>query len=129
IASIGIYNTMTMAVTERTQEIGIMKALGAHPRHIKRIFLLESAAIGALGAGIGVVVASAVGSLVNRLLPWILQTASGPTGIPNLRFTSIPAGLVVFSVALSIGVALLSGVRPAVRATRVDVLQALRRDL
>lgn len=129
IASIGIYNTMTMAVTERTQEIGIMKALGAHPRHIKRIFLLESAAIGALGAGIGVVVAFAVGSLVNRLLPWILETAFGPTGFPNLRFSSIPAGLVVFSVALSIGVALLSGVRPAVRATRVDVLQALRRDL
>jgi len=53
IASIGIYNTMTMAVTERSQDIGIMKAIGAHPSAIRSIFLIESSYIGLLGAVVG----------------------------------------------------------------------------
>ena len=49
IASIGIFNTMTMAVTERTREIGVLKAIGASPSIIQRLFLMESAFIGLLG--------------------------------------------------------------------------------
>ncbi len=48
-SSIGIFNTMTMAVTERTREIGVMKAIGAKPKLIQRLFLMESAWIGILG--------------------------------------------------------------------------------
>ena len=59
IASIGIFNTMTMAVTERTREIGVMKAIGAQPKLIQRLFLMESAAIGIIGTVLAVIISYA----------------------------------------------------------------------
>jgi len=129
IASIGIYNTMTMAVTERTPDIGIMKAIGAHPKTIRGVFLIESGCIGLFGAVIGTAVAYAVGYAVNLVLPEVIRAFLNGDPPEGLRFSYIPPTLVLISVSISIGVAVLSGVRPAVRATRVDVLKALRRDL
>lgn len=131
IASIGIYNTMTMAVTERAQDIGIMKAIGAHPAVIKRIYLIESAYIGLLGAIIGVLLSFGVSYLLNTFMPAILESVfEVPAAeLEGMRFSSIPGTLVLFSVTIAVVVAVVSGLRPAVRATRVDVLQALRRDL
>ena len=60
ISAIGIFNTMTMAVTERTQEIGIMKAIGASPNVIRKMFLLESAYIGILGSVLGIIISYGV---------------------------------------------------------------------
>lgn len=129
IASIGIFNTMTMAVTERSQEIGIMKAVGAHPRVIKRIFLLESVAIGIAGALAGVVVAYLVSCGVNLGLPLLFDLAFDETVPEWFRFSHIPAGLVGISFLICVSTAVISGLRPAAKATRVDVLRALRRDL
>lgn len=130
IASIGIFNTMTMAVTERTQEIGIMKALGAQPGIIRRLFLMESAYIGIIGATIGVLISYAISFAANKLLPIILQSATGGgTSEIDFTFSYIPISLVVISVAISIGVAMISGLRPAVKATNINVLAALRREL
>jgi len=129
IASIGIYNTMTMAVTERAQDIGIMKAIGAHPTAIRRIFLLESAMIGLLGAAIGTAVAYLVSMAVNAGLPLIIEGFMDEKVPDDFRFSFIPAYLAVLSSVISLAVALLSGSRPARRATRIDVLRALRRDL
>ena len=56
IASIGIFNTMTMAVTERTREIGVMKAIGADPKLIQRLFLMESAWIGIVGTVLAIAI-------------------------------------------------------------------------
>ena len=122
---------MTMAVTERAQDIGVMKAIGAHPAVIKRIYLIESAYIGLLGAMIGVLLAFVVGALLNTFLPLILEsTLNVPAAdLEGMRFSAIPGNLVLFSVTIAIAVAIVSGLRPAVRATRIDVLQALRRDL
>ncbi|MEF3307604.1 ABC transporter permease [Paenibacillus sp. GYB004] len=129
IASIGIYNTMTMAVTERTPDIGVMKAIGAHPRTIKSVFLIESAYIGIMGAAIGTAVAYAVSFAVNLALPQIVRGLLDSNPPEGLRFSDIPPALTLICVAISLLVAILSGVRPAVRATRVDVLKALRRDI
>ncbi|MFC4302236.1 ABC transporter permease [Cohnella boryungensis] len=129
IASIGIYNTMTMAVTERAQDIGIMKAIGAHPSAIRRIFLLESAMIGVLGALIGTVVAYAISFAVNAGLPLVIERFMNEEVPQDFRFSLIPAYLAVGSSLISLAVALLSGSRPARRATRIDVLSALRRDM
>jgi acetoin utilization transport system permease protein len=129
IASIGIFNTMTMAVTERAQDIGIMKAIGASPRTIRSIFLLESAGIGILGAIIGGAVSYALSYVVNAVLPPILSSVIDAEVPAGFTFSSIPAGLTIASVAISLVVAMLSGMRPAARATRIDVLRALRRDL
>lgn len=129
IASIGIYNTMTMAVTERTPDIGIMKAIGAHPKSIRAVFLLESAIIGLLGSIIGAVVSYGISFAVNAAMPLIIKGFMDEKLPEGFMFSRIPLYLTAVSVAISLGVALLSGYRPALRATKVDVLKALRRDV
>lgn len=129
IASIGIYNTMTMAVTERTPDIGIMKALGAHPKKIKRIFLLESSYIGLLGAFIGIIVAYLISFIVNIGLELLVEGIFDEQLPEGFRFSSIPISLVAITVVICLIVTILSGSKPAKKATQVDVLQALRREI
>jgi acetoin utilization transport system permease protein len=129
IASIGIYNTMTMAVTERAPDIGIMKAIGANPRTIKKIFLLESSYIGLIGATIGTIVAYGISTIVNFGLPLIIKQAFGEEPPEGLIFSHIPITLPIISFLICYIVTILSGLRPAQRATKVDVLQAMRREV
>lgn len=129
IASIGIYNTMTMAVTERAPDIGIMKAIGANPKTIKTIFLLESSYIGLIGAAIGTIVAYAISFIVNFGLPLIIKQAFGEEPPEGLIFSHIPYTLPLISFIICYLVTILSGLRPAQRATKVDVLQAMRREV
>lgn len=131
IASIGIFNTMTMAVTERTREIGVMKAIGAQPKLIQRLFLMESAAIGIIGTVLAVVISYGISMLANWLVPIIVMSSLGEEGMDevNVLISVIPWQLVVISAAISIGVAMVSGWRPARKATRIDVIQALRQEL
>ncbi|MFJ5761278.1 ABC transporter permease [Neobacillus sp. NPDC093182] len=129
IASIGIYNTMTMAVTERAPDIGIMKAIGANPRTIKRIFLLESSYIGLIGAFIGTVVSYCLSYAVNFVIPIIIKQAFGEETPPDIVFSDIPLSLPIICIVICYGVTILSGLRPAQRATKVDVLRAMRREV
>ncbi len=131
ISSIGIFNTMTMAVTERTREIGVMKALGAKPKLIQRLFLLESAWIGLLGTVIAVVLSYAISMLANFVLPLIVGAALGEDGFSDLdvTFSIIPWQLVLIASAISLAVAMISGWRPARKATQIDVIDALRQEL
>lgn len=129
IASIGIFNTMTMAVTERAQDIGIMKAIGAHPAAIRKIFLLESSMIGVIGAIVGTVVAYLISIVVNAGLPILIETLMNERVPDNFLFSVIPPYLALLACLISLGVAMLSGYRPAKRATKIDVLRALRRDM
>ncbi|MDR7235642.1 ABC transporter permease [Neobacillus drentensis] len=129
IASIGIYNTMTMAVTERAPDIGIMKAIGASPKTIKRIFLLESSYIGLIGALIGTVVSYGISYTVNFAIPLIIKQAFGQETDLNLIFSDIPLILPIICIVICYGVTIISGLRPAQRATKVDVLKAMRREV
>lgn len=131
ISSIGIFNTMTMAVTERTREIGVMKAIGASPKLIQRLFLMESAWIGIIGTVLAVIISYAVSYLANWILPMVVGAALGEEGLQDLSitFSLIPWQLVVLASTISIGVAMISGWRPARKATKIDVIQALRQEL
>lgn len=129
IASIGIFNTMTMAVTERAQDIGIMKAIGAHPSVIRKIFLLESSLIGLMGAVLGTIVAYLISSAVNAGLPIVIKQFMEEEVPADFLFSFIPPYLTALACGIALGVAILSGYRPALRATRIDVLSALRRDV
>jgi acetoin utilization transport system permease protein len=131
IASIGIFNTMTMAVTERTREIGVMKAIGADPKLIQRLFLMESAWIGIVGTVLAVVISYGVSIVSNYVLPIIVTAALGEEdfGSMNVKFSVIPWQLVVIASTISIGVAMISGWRPARKATKIDVINALRQEL
>ncbi|MFA9456649.1 ABC transporter permease [Halalkalibacter sp. AB-rgal2] len=128
IASIGIFNTMTMAVTERTQEIGIMKAIGADPTVIRRLFLMESAIIGILGVVIGVIISYAISFAVNWIIPRVLVEVTETPEFMDVTFSAIPIQLVAIAAFISLSVAIVSGIRPAKKATKIHVLSALRRE-
>ncbi|UPW82972.1 ABC transporter permease [Lysinibacillus sp. Ag94] len=131
IASIGIFNTMTMAVTERTREIGVLKAIGASPKLIQRLFLMESTFIGIIGTLIAVAISYVISFAANAALPLILEAATGEDAFSknDITFSLIPWQLVLIASAISIGVAMISGYRPARKATKIDVIQALRQEL
>lgn len=131
IASIGIFNTMTMAVTERTREIGVLKAIGASPALIQRLFLMESAFIGVLGTGLAIILSYAISFGANAILPHVLAVALSEEDLTGyeLTFSTIPFSLVLIAGGISLLVAILSGWRPARKATKIEVIQALRQEL
>ena len=111
VGGIVIMNIMLASVTERTREIGIRKSLGARRRHIVMQFLVESAIMAAVGGAVGISVAAGLGMLV---------TAS--TGFPIVT----PLWAVLVALTLSTSVGLFFGIYPAVRASRLDPIEALR---
>ncbi|MDI7741711.1 FtsX-like permease family protein [Lysinibacillus fusiformis] len=131
IASIGIFNTMTMAVTERTREIGVLKAIGASPSLIQRLFLMESTFIGVLGTVLAIIVSYAISFAANAILPYVVSYALPEEDLSTyqITFSLIPWSLVVIAGAISLAVAILSGLRPARNATKIEVIQALRQEL
>lgn len=131
IASIGIFNTMTMAVTERTREIGVMKALGMSPKLIQRLFIMESAWIGVLGTAIAIIISYAVSFLANQLLPLILEFATKDEGVVDagITFSTITLPLILIASTISIAVAIISGFRPAKKATKIDIIEAMRTNM
>lgn len=131
VASLGIANTMTMSIYERTREIGIMKAVGASNKQIQRVFLSEAAVIGLVGGVGGLAISAAGASLANLFVKSLLasQYAAGSGSMETtLSFFQIPAWLALFAIAFAMGVGLLAGVLPAVRAAHLDPLTALRHE-
>jgi len=125
VASLGIANTMLMSTIERTREIGIMKAIGAEEKEIKKIFFVEALVIGLVGGVIGALLAWGVDGLANQLAyRFILQ----PHGVDFLEFFWLPSYLWLGALALALFVSILAAVYPAARAARVDPVTALRHD-
>ena len=124
VAALGIINTMTMSILERYGEIGVMKAVGAGPGVIKRIFLVESGAIGLMGGAGGLALGWAVSRIINRVVNYFLARQ----GIPHIEYFSYPLWLCLGAIVFAVGVSLLSGLLPARRAARVDPVVALRHE-
>lgn len=131
ISSIGIFNTMTMAVTERTREIGVLKAIGASPNLIQRLFLMESAFIGFIGTFLAIIISYLISFALNALSPLLLSLLSGESTSDdfNIILSYVSPSLVFIATFISFGVAVLSGWRPARKATKTEVVQALRQEL
>jgi putative ABC transport system permease protein len=123
VASIGIANTMVMAVYERTREIGILKAIGASPGDIRRLFVAESSFIGLAGGVAGTILGWLLGLGLNRLILAILRWQEIPV---RGTFFVVNGWLVVLALAFATVVGLLSGLYPASRAARLDPIEALR---
>lgn len=128
VASLGIANTMTMSIYERTREIGIMKAVGASGRQIRQIFLGEAASIGLLGGVGGLLVALGIAALANLFLKQATSGSGGmsPWGSGDLFYIS--AGLAIFAVVFAACIGLVAGILPAIRAANLDPLTALRHE-
>ena len=112
VGGIGVMNIMLVSVTERTQEIGIRKALGARRRDITNQFLFEAMTLTFLGGMVGVVLAIGISKLVMLLIP------SLPASIPTWAVTS--------GITVSTAVGLIFGVLPARKAARLDPIECLR---
>jgi putative ABC transport system permease protein len=122
VASIGIVNTLVMAILERRREIGIMKAIGATDADVKGLFFAEAGAMGVLGGLLGVALGWAIGQVINIGTNVYLKRHQ----FPPEKVWLVPWWLVGGAIAFSIVVSLLSGLYPASRAARLDPVQALR---
>lgn len=111
VGAVGIANIMLVSVTERTREIGIMKAIGAQNREIMGLFLAESILLGLVGALLGVPVGLAVGYAAAQYA--------------DVSF-SLPLGWIALATGMGLFIGVIAGLYPAWRAARVDPIEALR---
>ena len=123
IGGVGLMNIMLVSVTQRTREIGVEKALGARRRHIFLQFLAEALTITFIGGLVGIVLAYLVAFSVGRLTLYSAMAKHAEAG--DIRLMINPITLIVAVLILS-AVGLISGMVPAIRASRLDPIEALR---
>jgi ABC-type antimicrobial peptide transport system permease subunit len=125
VASIGITNTMIMAIYERTREIGVLKALGASNGDVLRMFMVEAGMIGLLGGITGVLGGWLLGVAANAYILDLLRSEQIPITDPFFLLTpELVLGALIFATIIGI----LAGLYPAFRAARLDPLAALRHE-
>jgi putative ABC transport system permease protein len=122
VASIGIINTLVMAILERRREIGIMKAIGASDSDVKGLFFAEAGVMGVFGGFVGVALGWTIGRVINLGTNVYLKRQH----FPPEQIWFVPWWLVIGAIGFAIVVSLLSGLYPASRAARLDPVQALR---
>lgn len=118
VGGVGIMNIMLVSVSERTREIGLRKAVGARPAAILLQFLVEAVVLCLIGGAIGLVLGQAITSTVASFLP---EEA-------KIEHTSVPMSAIVLAFGFSAGVGLIFGMFPAIKAARLDPIEALRHE-
>jgi len=122
VSAIGMFNTMTVTLLERTKEIGIMRTIGASPNDVKYLFVSESIVVGFMGGLSGIVMGVGLGVTVNVFL----NIVAGQFGGQSVQLFSFPIGFLVFIALFSAGVGYLTGIFPARRASSLNPLDAIR---
>ena len=120
VAAIGIANTMMMSIYERTKEIGVIKVLGCSLRNIKQMFLLEAGFIGFIGG--------VVGNILSFMMSFAINVVTGHGSMMGMdgNISYIPLWLVGASMVFAVFVGMAAGYFPAVRATKLSPLEAIR---
>ena len=131
VAGIGIANTLTMAILERTREIGLMKAVGATNRDVMSVFLAEAGGIGLFGGVGGLLVGWGVSGVINLIAKAYIgaQAASAGTAGANVSVPDIvyiPVWLPVLVLVFAVGMGAVSGIYPAQRAVLLNPVTALK---
>jgi len=122
VSAIGMFNTMTVTLLERTKEIGIMRTIGASPSDIKWLFVSESIIVGFLGGLSGIIMGVVFGTTINILLNFVASQFGGQA----VQLFSFPFTFLAFIALFSAGVGYLTGIFPARRAASLNPLDAIR---
>jgi len=122
IASLGMFNTLTVSLLERTREVGLMKAMGLKSSEIKDLFLAESLIMGFSGGVFGLL----MGYVMAKIIETVISVYTFTQGIGFIDIVSVPGYFIATILLLSFIVGLFTGLFPARRATRISALNALR---
>jgi len=122
VSAIGMFNTMTITLLERTNEIGIMRSIGVTKRDVQALFLAESMIIGFLGGVSGVAIGILGGEMVNFVFGLLAKNFGGQ--VLDLFYT--PTIFIVFIIVFSTIIGFLTGLYPSRRAGKLNPLEALR---
>ena len=122
VSAIGMFNTMTVTLLERTNEIGVMRTLGASPRDIQILFLAEAVVVGFLGGMTGMAMGIAGGLIINYLLNLIAAHYGGAA----VALFAFPGTFLAFITFFSAIVGFITGIFPARRASSISPLEAIR---
>lgn len=139
VAALGITNTMIMSISERTREIGVMKALGCYLGNIRATFLMEAGFIGLIGGIVGAVISYVISLVMNIITQkpdlsavegfgqWI-QTVFSVMMPENSPVSIVPLWLAGFAILFSIVIGLASGFYPANKAVHISALEAIKHE-
>ena len=122
VATLGIVNTLVMAILERRREIGIFKALGAADSDVKQLFFVEAGVMGLAGGLLGVT----FGWFIGTGITWGTNVYLKRQNLPVAHVFSVPWWLVLGAIAFAVMVSLAAGLFPATRAARLNPVEALR---
>lgn len=125
VAILGMFNTLTISLLERTREVGLMIAMGARHRDIRLLFIIEALLLSAVGAVIGIVIAVWISAVVNGMMNFYAHQRGVEGGI---NLFSTPLWLIAALIIFMLVVGLLVAYFPARRAGRINPIDALRRD-
>jgi ABC-type antimicrobial peptide transport system permease subunit len=125
VATLGVANTMMMAIYERTREIGVLKALGARNREVRRMFTADAVLLGFIGGVVGLI----LGTLLGRLVDWLGHLYLAKEGVTGIGPMSIvPPWLAIGALFFAAFIGVLGGFYPAARAARLDPVAALKHE-
>ncbi len=122
VAALGMFNTLTVSLLERTREVGLMKALGMKSNEVKELFLTESMIMSFLGGVLGIL----GGVTMGKLLGLGLSAISLTKGLGMINVSTVPLVFTLIIIGLSLLVGIVTGFYPAKRATKISALNALR---
>lgn len=125
VATIGIANTMVMAIYERTREIGILKAMGASRGEIRQMFMFEAGCIGMIGGIVGLAFGWLLGAVLNEAITLYFRYQDEPV---HGQFFIVTPLLAIVAIVFATFIGLVAGLLPAQRAAKLDPLQALRHE-
>jgi putative ABC transport system permease protein len=122
IAALGMFNTLTISLLEKTREISFMKILGTARRDIWRLFIGEAIMIGTIGSVSGIIIGLAIGFTLNDFLIALAER----TGNKPVEIFYAPPALVVVTLVIALTISFLTGVYPSYRASKIDALETMR---
>jgi putative ABC transport system permease protein len=122
VATLGIVNTLVMAILERRREIGVLKALGAADSDVKQLFFVEAGVMGLAGGVLGVL----LGWLIGQALTFATNIYLKRQDLPGVQISSVPLWLIAGAIGFAVLVSLIAGLYPASRAAKLNPVDALR---